>query len=361
MSEKMDQRIRLAVKEELTPPKGLEERTMREIKERAGEKKKTKFQMVFRPAAAVLLLAAVCLAANPAIAKYKPIAKYLFNEPYKNNKKTEGKLQEFRMEIDRVEEEQDLGQLSPFSKIKITPQTAVSDGFKTYVIFKVEGINGFVIKDDIVLDDEMCGIDSLYSEGIEQFGTMEDCYLSDRKENALYYTSILWGTQVSLKEELVIDFAATSLVHAKVDESGHGIDMPEYYLTDSTVIEPGAYRAKIYCKVSGTPKIREIARSKEMPYAMWISPMGIEFKGMTEKNVEALVSAKDASALSVLLKDGSKVPIRLHGGSGPLEGEPGDWSYTSTFKDIISDTDDIRYLVVGEEKYDLKKIEKHQK
>lgn len=353
MSEKMEQRIHLAVKEDLTLPEGLEERTMKRIKQKTGEKERTKFQMAFRSAVAVLLAAVVCLAASPAIAKYKPIAKYFSKADYKNNKETEKKLQEFRMEIDRVEEK-DLGEEFPaFSKIKVTPQTAVSDGFTTYVVIKVEGTGGFVLEDDTVLDDDYCGISRLWSEGIEDSGTSEDFYLSDRKENALYYTAILRGTQVSLKEEVAIDIAVSHLVRTKVID-GYAV-LPREGVP---IIDSGSYHAKIYCKVSGTPKIREIAVSKEMPYGMRISPLGIEFKGMTEEHEKALTMDEDAS---VLLEDGSKIPIKGHVGSGPLDGEPGDWRLTSTFKDIISDTDDIRYLVVDGEKYDLKKIEKHQK
>lgn len=355
MSDKMDQLIRLAAKKDLIPPEGLEERTMRKIEQRIQEKKRTKFQMVFRPAVALLLLAAVCLAVNPAIAKYRPIVKYFFND-YKNNKATEKNLQEFCMTIDEVKESKDLGTLSPYSKIKITPQTAISDGFATYVVIKVEGIDGFEIKDDIVLDDEGCGIGSLYSEGIKYYGLVSDCYLSDRGENALYYTMSLWGTQIPMKKELAIDIATNALVRADLDESGRAL-LPDRS-EDTTVIDGGAYRAKICCRVSGEPNIRNFYVSREMPYGMRISPLGIQFQSMTANREKELLNAEN---ISVILKDGRKIPLALHAASGPTDNDTQDAECVSTFDDIISNTGDIRYLVVDNQKYDLKKIEKHQK
>lgn len=354
MSDRIDQLIRLAAKKDLTPPKGLEERTMRKIEQRVEEKNRTKFQKVFRPIVALLLLAAVCLAASSAVVRYWHDAKNLSSD-YPNNKETEEKLQEFHMEIDRVEEEQDLGELPTYSKIKITPQTAVSDGFATFVVIKVEGINGFVIKDDIVLDDEYCGIASLHSEGKEASGSAEYCYLSERQENALYYTMSLWGTKISLGKELAIEIATNALVRADVDEDGLAL-LPDDS-DDTSVIDPGAYRAKIYCKVSGEPRIRNFFVSSEFPYSVRISPLGIQFWDMSKYGSDKLLNVGN---ISVILKDGREIPITLRGVGISFDVGPG-IEAVSIFDELISDTADIRYLVVDGEKYDLKKIEKQQK
>lgn len=351
MSDKMEQLIRLAAKEDLTPPKGLEERTMRKIEQRLEEKKRPRFQMVLRPAVALLLLAAVCLAASPAIAKYRPIAKY-FSQVYKNNKETEKNIQEYCVTVDRIEENKKLGQEFPHSKIKITPKTVLSDGFVTYVVVKVEGIHGFKIKENTVLNDERCEIVDLCND----IGSATDCYLSDRDENALYYTMSLLGTQVVLEKELVINLVMGELVRAEVDESGHALDISK----KTPVIDDGKYTAELHCKVSKNPGIRYLYGGDgiaELPYGMRISPLGIHFQDMSKSTWNQLMHAAD---ISVLLEDGRKIPVNLQDVSGAGEYSTG-YCIVSSFDDIISDTADIRYLVLDGEKYDLKKIEKQQK
>ena len=91
---------------------------------------------------------------------------------------------------------------------------------------------------------------------------------------------------------------------------------------------------------------------------MRISPLGIQFQNMTANRKKELLNAEN---ISVILKDGRKIPLTLHAASGPTDNDAQDAECVSTFDDIISNTRDIRYLVVDNQKYDLKKIEKQQK
>ena len=90
---------------------------------------------------------------------------------------------------------------------------------------------------------------------------------------------------------------------------------------------------------------------------MRISPLGIQFQGMAAYKEELM----NAANISVILKDGRKIPLTLRDATTCLDEGLDVESCISTFDNIISDPEDIRYLMVDNQKYDLEKIEKNQK
>ena len=204
-----------------------------------------------------------------------------------------------------------LSEKSTFKDIDIEPVQVISDGQVTYVVMKVEGMNGFRLTDEMAFD-----VISL--NDVEKSTSSLDTYVLKREGNTMYVA--LWGRMEKAKEdqqELSIDIY--NLYHAELDEMGRcrrvkhmvtGSGGEDVYYTEESIAARGEYHGKISCDVQR----EQLEISTEKYGTFQVSALSV----VTDQDISEKVGLVDAGGkddkVYILMRDGSEVQVMPSGG-----------------------------------------------
>jgi len=211
-------------------------------------------------------------------------------------------LEQFSTEVDVLSEK------STFKDIDIEPVQAVSDGHVTYVVLKVEGINGFRLTDEMAFD--VFNLDD-----VEQSADSLDSYVLKREGNAMY-VALRSRMEKAGGHRQTLSVDVYNLYHAKLDEMGRCIRVKHMVTeqgeedgtsygryTEESFAAKGEYHGKISCDVQGD----QLEISTEKSGTFQVRALSV----VTDQDISEEVGLVDAggqeNTVYILMRDGSEV------------------------------------------------------
>lgn len=205
-----------------------------------------------------------------------------------------------------------LSEKSTFEDIDIQPVKAVSDGFVTYVVMRVEGIGGFRLTDQMTFDT--IAMDDR-QKSTKSMGT----HVLKREGNVMYVALVRTAGEIEdHRQKILIELY--NLYHAKLDEMGRAreikgmIEDGEYIrYTEASYAAKGEYRAEISCDVQGNEL--EIDAGKYGAFHVRALSMTVD---SDIQEVGLVDDGGEDHKVYAVMKDGSRVEAYPCGGT---EGE----------------------------------------
>ncbi len=200
---------------------------------------------------------------------------------------------------------------STFQNIRIKPVQALSDNFGSYIVFKVQGKDGFRMADDMAFA-------YMKMENKQETASVMDGYVLKREGDILYYA--VWmmtdGGDIADRQQ-VFHVELYDLAYAELNEDGTVRQFRAESakdLKDGKILKAsdGRYVADICCDTGSESVKVEMDKNSVAD----IHPLGIYVDRYLFKEMGLTKLSEEQRKLHVILKDGTEVSASLSAGRG---------------------------------------------